>query len=143
MPAEHERGLLDTNIVILRRWIDADDLPAQMAISAVTLAELSAGVHLVQAGDAAAERARRTDVLQRVEHEFDPIPFDADAARAFGRISAAVAAIGRTPRRRIADLMIAAVAAAHSLPLYTTNPHDFAGLDELIEVVAVPRPELS
>ncbi|WP_448811202.1 PIN domain-containing protein [Agromyces bauzanensis] len=143
MPAEHERGLLDTNIVILRRWIDPDELPAEMAISAVTLAELSAGVHLVQADhDAAAERARRTDLLQRVEHEFDPIPFDADAARAFGRISAAVQAIGRTPRRRIADLMIASIAAAQSLPLYTANPHDFVGLDELVDVVAVPRPEM-
>lgn len=142
MPAEHRRGLLDTNIVILRRWIAADHLPAEVAISAVTLAELSAGVHLVVNDEgAAAERARRTDVLQRVEHEFEPIPFDADAARAFGRISAAVQAVGRTPRRRIADLMIAAVAAAQSLPLYTTNPHDFVGLDELVEVVPVTRPE--
>lgn len=141
MPAEHEQGLLDTNIVILRRSINADDLPTEVAISAVTLAELSAGVHLVSGADTAAERARRIDVLQRVEHEFDPIPFDAEAARAFGRISAAVQAIGRTPRRRIADLMIAAVAAAHSLPLYTTNPDDFVGLDELVDVVAVPRPE--
>lgn len=140
MPGEHERGLLDTNIVILRRWIDADALPVELAISAVTLAELSAGVHLVSDADAAVERARRIDVLQRVEHEFDPIPFDADAARAFGRISAAVQAAGRTPRRRIADLMIAAVAMSQSLPLYTTNPHDFVGLDELVEVVAVPRP---
>ncbi|MEV1131831.1 type II toxin-antitoxin system VapC family toxin [Agromyces sp. NPDC049794] len=142
MPAENERGLLDTNIVILRRWIDPDHLPAEMAISAVTLAELSAGVHLLRVdADEAAERARRTDLLQRVEHEFDPIPFDADAARAFGRISAAVQAIGRTPRRRIADLMIAAIAAAQSLPLYTANPHDFVGLDELFNIVAVPRPE--
>lgn len=141
MPAEHERGLLNTNVVILRRWIDADDLPNEVAISAMTLAELSAGVHLVSGTDAADERARRTDVLQRVEHEFDPIPFDADAARAFGRIAAAVQAIGRTSRRRIADLMIAAVAAAHSLPLYTTNPDDFVGLHELVDVVAVPRPD--
>ncbi|WP_173923351.1 type II toxin-antitoxin system VapC family toxin [Agromyces sp. Marseille-P2726] len=141
MPAEHPRGLLDTNIVILRRWIDPDDLPAEVAISAVTLAELSAGVHLVRGADSATERARRIDVLQRVEHEFDPIPFDVDAARAFGRISAAVQAVGRTPRRRIADLMIAAVAAAQSLPLYTTNPRDFVGLDELLEVEAVSRPD--
>ncbi|MFD4421409.1 type II toxin-antitoxin system VapC family toxin [Agromyces sp. NPDC058484] len=142
MPAEHRRGLLDTNIVILRRWIDPDDLPLEMAICAVTLAELSAGVHLVQGADSAAERARRIDALQRVEHEFDPIPFDTDAARAFGRISAAVQAIGRTPRRRIADLMIAAIAASQSLPLYTTNPRDFVGIDELVDVVPVPRPEI-
>jgi len=143
MPAEHRRGLLDTNILILRRWIDATLLPDEMAVSAVTLAELAAGVHLVRGNDAAArtERARRTDVLQRAESEFDPIAFDGEAARAFGRLSAAVHASGRAPRRRVADLMIAAVAAANGLPLYTTNPADFAGLDELVTVVAVRRPD--
>ena len=108
-----------------------------MAISAVTLAELSAGPHEVRPDteqDAyfeAAERARRLDVLQRAEHEFDPIPFDADAARAYGRVTAAVIAAGRKPRRRAVDLMIAATAIAAELPLYTTNPDDFAGLDHL------------
>jgi predicted nucleic acid-binding protein len=142
MPAEHAQGLLDTNIVILRRWIAAEDLPDEVAISAVTLAELSAGVHLVFGDDATAraERARRTDVLQRTESEFDPIAFDADAARAFGRISAAVRSSGRLPRRRVADLMIAAVAAAQGLPLYTTNPDDFAGLEGIVDVVPIRRP---
>ena len=145
MPDEHHRGLLDTNILILRRSIDPDELPHEMAISAVTLAELSGGVHLVRDDDtdAAAERSRRTDVLQRAESEFDPIPFDADAARAFGRASAAVHAAGRTPRRRVADLMIAATAAANHLPLYTTNPDDFGGLDDLVQVIAVTRPPAS
>jgi predicted nucleic acid-binding protein len=144
MPVDHAQGLLDTNILILRRWIDSESLPHQMAISAVTLAELSAGVHLVRGDDAAAraERARRTDVLQRAENEFDPISFDAEAARAFGRISAAVHGSGRTPRRRVADLMIASVSAAQGLPLYTTNPNDFAGLDGIVEVVPVQRPTL-
>lgn len=142
MPAEPRRGLLDTNILVLRRSIDPDVLPAEVAISAITLAELAAGVQLVRGDDASAraERARRTDVLQRAESEFDPFPFDAEAARLFGRISAAVSARGRQPRKRLADLMIAAVAAANSLPLYTTNPGDFAGLDEILEVVAVPHP---
>jgi len=142
MPAELRRGLLDTNILILRRWLDSDLLPDEMAISAVTLAELSAGVHLVRGDDAQAraERARRTDVLQRAEGEFDPIPFDGEAARAYGRISAAVRAGGRAPRRRVADLMIASVAASNGLALWTTNPGDFAGLDELVTIVPVPRP---
>ena len=142
MPAERSRGLLDTNILVLRRWIDTAELPDEVATSAVTLAELSAGVQFVAEDDtdARAERARRTDVLQRVENEFDPIPFDADAARMFGRLSAAVRGVGRTPRRRVADLMIAAVAAVHGLPLYTTNPADFTGLDELVDVVAVSLP---
>jgi predicted nucleic acid-binding protein len=142
MAVEHPRGLLDTNVLVLRSGIDPADLPLEVAISAVTLAELSAGVHLVRGddADATAERARRIAVLQRTESEFDPFPFDADAARIFGRASAAVHAAGRTPRRRIADLMIASVAAANDLPLFTTNPDDFAGLEGLVGVVPVRRP---
>jgi len=141
----NSRGLLDTNIVILARWIDSAELPEEMAISAVTLAELSAGPHLVRGddADARAERARRSDVVQRAENEFDPLPFDAEAARAYGRISAAVADVGRTPRRRVADLMIAAVAAAQGLPLYTTNPSDYLGVEDLVDIVAVHRPALT
>jgi predicted nucleic acid-binding protein len=142
------RGLLDTNIMILRSRIVPGELPDEMAISAVTLAELSAGPHQVRPDteqDAyfeAAERARRLDVLQRAEHEFDPIPFDADAARAYGRVTAAVIGAGRKPRRRAVDLMIAAVAIAAELPLYTTNPDDFAGLEHLVTVIPVTRPEV-
>lgn len=144
MTADPTRGLLDTNIVILRRAIDSGELPDELAISAVTLAELSAGVHLVRGDhpEAIEERARRADVLQRAESEFDPIPFDGESARIFGRISAAVHARGRTPRRRIADLMIASIAAAEELPLYTTNPDDFEGLDGIIRVVPVRHPAL-
>jgi len=142
------RGLLDTNIMILRSRIAPDELPEEMAISAVTLAELSAGPHEVRPDtvqDAyfeAAERARRLDVLRRAEHEFDPIPFDADAARAYGRVTAAVIAAGRKPHRRAVDLMIAATAIAAELPLYTTNPDDFAALGHLVTVVPVTRPEI-
>jgi predicted nucleic acid-binding protein len=90
-----------------------------MAISAVTLAQLSSGPHQVRSADhqpgydEAAERARRLDVLQRAEHEFDAIPFDSDAARTYGRVVAAVVAAGRAPRRRVADLMIASIAIVH------------------------------
>jgi len=142
------RGLLDTSIMILRSRIVPEEIPDEMAISAVTLAELSAGPHQVRPDteqDAyfeAAERARRLDVLQRAEHEFDPIPFDADAARAYGRVTAAVIATGRKPRRRAAGLMIAATAIAAELPLYTTNPDDFAGLEHLVTVIQVTRPEV-
>lgn len=146
MPAEHAQGLIDTNIVILRRWVDPAGLPGEVAISAITLAELSAGPHEVRRNDEQsdydehAERARRLDVLQRAEHEFDPIPFDAEAARVYGRVCAAVVGAGRKPRRRIADLMIAATAISEDLPLFTTNPDDFTGLDELLIVVPVNRP---
>jgi predicted nucleic acid-binding protein len=142
MPDEITFGLLDTNILILRQLIDPSQLPENVAISAVTLAELSAGVHLVQGddADARAERARRVDVLQRAEAQFDPLPFDAPAARCFGRICAAVVDSGRQPRRRTADLMIAAIASSNELPLYTTNPDDFAGLSDIVRIIPVARP---
>jgi len=89
-----------------------------------------------------AERARRLDVLQRAENEFDPIPFDAEAARAYGRVAAAVIATGRRPKRRTAALMIASTAIAVGLPLFTTNPGDFAGLDDLLQVIPVTRPHI-
>lgn len=141
------QGFFDTSIVIPRSRIDPAELPDEMAISAITLAELSAGPHEVRrneeqaAYDEHVERARRLDVLQRTEHEFDPIPFDVEAARIYGRVCAAVVAAGRKPRRRIADLMIASVAIAEGLPLYTTNPQDFVGLEELLTVVPVSRPD--
>lgn len=142
------QGLLDTSVLVLRRWVDAGQLPDEMAISAVTLAELSAGPHQVRGNDEQhdydehAERARRLDVLQRAENEFDPVPFDAEAARVYGRVVAAVVAAGRQPRRRIADLMIAATAIAQDLPLFTANPGDFAGLESLLIVVPVTRPAI-
>ncbi len=92
--------------------------------------------------DEHAERARRTDILQRAENEFDPIPFDSDAARDYGRVCAAVISTGRQPRRRIADLMIASIAIAEDLPLFTTNPDDFKGLDDLLTVVPVTHPKV-
>jgi len=134
-------GLVDTNIIILRRLIDESLLPGALAISAVTLAELSSGIHEVgDASDAAEERARRIELLQRTEHEFDALPFDSDAARIYGRISAAVISQGRKPRRRIADLMIAAIAAANHLPLYTTNASDYKGLEKIVKIIPVKLP---
>jgi hypothetical protein len=117
------QSLLDTNILVLRRWIDPVELPDEMAISAVTLAELSAGPHQVRPNgeqdtyDEHEERARRTEALQCAESEFDPVPFDAEAARIHGRVTAAAVAAGRKPRRRIADLMIVATAIAEGLPI--------------------------
>ena len=139
MSTRHLRGLADTNILIHLGRLSAGDLPAELLTSAITLAELSAGVH--QTGDPA-ERGRRMARLQRVEAIFEPLPFDAEAARQYGAIVAGMAAAHRKPRRREADLMIAAVAAAHRLPLYTTNPVDFLGAEGTVTVVAVPRPAI-
>jgi predicted nucleic acid-binding protein len=138
------RGLLDTNIIILRRYIDHALLPDESAISAVTLGELTAGIHMLTGDDAEVreERARRTDALARAESEFDPIPYDVAAAWIFGLLSAAVQSIGRSPRRRTADLMIAATAASRGFAVYTTNPDDFAGIDKIVTVIAVPRPDV-
>ena len=135
----HARGLIDTSVVIDLEQINPNSLPVELAISAVTLAELAAGPH---ATADPAERARRQDRLQRVEATFDPLPVDAATARAYGRIYATVAAAGRKARgRRAFDLLIAATALGAGLPLYTRNPADFSGFDSMLEVVAVePSP---
>jgi predicted nucleic acid-binding protein len=125
-------GLVDTSVVIELERIDPEALPSQVAISTITLAELAAGPH---ATDDLAERARRQERLQLTEATFDAIPFDADCARAYGRVYAQTVAAGRKARGcRAVDLLIAATALAMDLPLYTANPADFACLDDLVTV---------
>jgi predicted nucleic acid-binding protein len=126
---------VDTSVVIDLDHLDAADLPAEIAVSAVTMAELAAGPH---ATPDPAERARRQDRLQRAEATFEPLPVDASVARAYGRLYAAVSAAGRKARgRRALDLLIAATAVAAGFPLYTRNPDDFSGLSDLVEIVPV------
>lgn len=121
------RGLLDTPVVIALEELPPDQLPEELAISAIPLAELAAGPHATDDED---ERARRQDRLQRVESVLDPLPFDAAAARAYARVFAATRAADRKPRgARAVDLMIAAVALANGLTLFTRNPADFAHLE--------------
>jgi predicted nucleic acid-binding protein len=133
----HARGIIDTSVVIDLGRVSPDQLPRELAIAAVTLAELAAGPH---ATTDPTERARRQDRLQRVEATFDPIAFDVAAARAYGRIYAELVSGGRRARGRAADLLIAATALAAELPVYTANPSDFDGLGGLIEVCAVVTP---
>jgi predicted nucleic acid-binding protein len=115
--------------------IRIDELPLEIAISAITVAELSSGPH---AAENAQERAERMERLQTAEATFDQLSFDAAAARAYGRVYAALLTFGRKARgRRAFDMLIAATALANELPLYTCNPDDFEGLEGLIEVVAV------
>jgi predicted nucleic acid-binding protein len=135
MTARYLRGLGDTNILIHLELLAVDQLPAELLTSTVSLAELSAGVH--SAVDAT-ERARRILRVQRVEATFSPLPFDVEAARLYGLIAAEVIAMGRKPRSRVADLMIASIAAANKLPLFTTNPADFRGLESVVTAVPVP-----
>jgi predicted nucleic acid-binding protein len=131
----HARALLDTSVVIDLDKLDIESLPTEMAVSAITMAELAAGPHATSDPQ---ERARRQDRLQRAEATFEPLPFDADAARAYGLIYAAVVTAGRKARgARAIDLLIAATAHAAQLPLYTRNPSDFKALDNLVEIVAI------
>lgn len=115
--------------------LDASELPIEVAITSITLAELTAGPH---ATADAGERGRRQDRLQRTEAAFDPLPFDANAARAYGRIFASVTDAGRKARGvRAVDLLIAATALSAELPLYTRNGDDFRALEDLIDVIVV------
>ncbi|MGH8288075.1 MAG: type II toxin-antitoxin system VapC family toxin [Steroidobacteraceae bacterium] len=132
--AEPTRGLLDTSVVIDHDVIDPARLPDESAISAITLAELSAGPHATADAD---ERARRQDRLQWATATWDPLPFDAHAARIYGRTFAAARAAGPSSRSRLADLLIASTAIANRLPLYTRNPSDFEALKTIVKIVQV------
>jgi len=130
-----ERGVLDTSVVIDLDKLEPTQLPLEIAVSAITMAELAAGPHATNDPD---ERSRRQDRLQRAEAVFDPLPFDGNAARAYGRIFASVIASGRKARgARAGDLLIAATALAANLPVYTRNSDDFRSLDGLVDVISV------
>lgn len=129
------RGIIDTSVVIDLEQLDPTVLPLEIAVSSITMAELAAGPHATSDRD---EQARRQDRLQRAEAAFDPLPFDSEAARAYGRVYAAVVGTGRKARGpRAVDLLIAATACSLNLPLYTRNPADFRGLRDLVELVTV------
>jgi tRNA(fMet)-specific endonuclease VapC len=133
------RGVLDTStVILLSRLRDPAALPREPVITAVTLAELSVGP-LVAAGEQ--ERAARQAHVQQAEADFDPLPFDAAAARAFGGVAASLRRAGRKPAARAYDAMIAAIAIANELPLYTCNPSDFEDIDNQT-VVAIESPSL-
>ena len=132
-------GLLDTStLLLLPRLGDPSALPDVPLISAVTLAELSVGPLVT---DDEAERARRLAQVQQAEADFDPLPFDAAAARAFGQVASSLRRSGRKPAARALDALIAATAIANGLPLYTCNPDDFAGIAGLVmRPVPIPDP---
>lgn len=136
-PAERPAGILDTStLLLLGKIANPASLPTEPLITAVTLAELAVGP-LVTTDEG--ERARRQAHLQQAEADFAPLPFDADAARAFGQVAASLRRSGWKAAARAYDAMIAAIALANELPVYTCNPDDFSGIDGL-EVVAVPVP---
>ena len=127
------RGIIDTSVLIDPPPESA--LPEEASVAAITLAELVAGVHATRDPN---ERAKRQDRLQRVEATLEALPFDADAARAYGRVFAAITAGGRKARgKRAIDLLIAAIALSVGLPLYTRNLDDFSGLEGVVDIVEV------
>ena len=132
------RGMLDTStVILLGRLRDPSVLPDEAVISAVTLAELSVGPHVART---ASERVARQAHLQQAEADFEPIAFDAGAARAFGRVAASLRSAGRKPAARAYDALIAAAAIAEGIPLYTCNPDHFSGIDDL-DLRVVPQPD--
>ncbi len=138
MTPPSERGLLDTStLILLTRLSDPTTIPAEPEISTITLAELSVGPLVATTRK---EQAARQAHLQRAEADFDPLPFDANAARAFGQVAASLRRAGRKATARAYDAMIAAIAISNELPLYTCNPADFRGIDGLT-VIAVPTPK--
>jgi tRNA(fMet)-specific endonuclease VapC len=131
-----DRGILDTSVLIELAVLDPAQLPGMALITAITLAELSVGPLVARTDQ---ERAARQAHLQQAEADFEPLPFDAAAARAFGRVAAALRHAGRKPAARAYDAQIAAIAIAHQLPLYTCNPRDFALIPDLdLRAVEVP-----
>lgn len=132
------QGVLDTSTLILLGQITDDEaLPSEPLITTITLAELSVGP-LVASSEV--ERAARQAHLQQAEADFDPLAFDAAAARSFGQVAASLRRAGRKPAARAYDAMIAAVCVANQLPIHTCNPADFSGIDDLV-VVDVPHPD--
>lgn len=132
------RGVLDTStVILLSRMTDPSTLPAEPSITTITLAELSVGPLVT---DDEEERATRLAHLQQAESDFDAIAFDAAAARAFGRVAAALRRAGRKPAARAYDALIASIAIAEDLPLYTCNPQDFTAIPGL-DLRTVPHPD--
>ena len=132
---EAQAGILDTSVLITVEDLAPEQLPAEPLITAVTLAELTVGPLVVSDET---ERVARQARLQQAEAAFDPLPLDAAAARAFGSVAASLRRAGRKPSARAFDALIAAIAIANDLPLYTMNPADFAGIDRLqVKPVAV------
>lgn len=133
--ADHVEGVLDTNAVVYLPGLpDTASLPSRPLITTVSLAELSVGPLVARNGR---ERAARQAVLQEAEASFEPLPFDAAAARTFGQVASSLRRSGRKASARSLDAMIAAIAMCRGLPLYTANVDDFYGIDGL-ELVQVP-----
>ena len=122
-------ALLDTSVVIAIDEDAAMELPAEAAISVVTLGELRAGV-LLAPGDST--RAVRQSRLTEIRAAFDPLPADEDVAEHYGDALAHARSAGRTVKAT--DLLIIATARATGRTLHTLD-HAQAGLARELGVV--------
>jgi predicted nucleic acid-binding protein len=134
MPERPQSGVLDTSAYIDLDLLDGADLPAVPKLTAITLAELHQGVAMAKDP---ADKVARMEKLEAAVADFEPLPFDGDAAVRYGTLVTLTMAAGRRPRPRRIDLMIAAIASAQGLPLYTRNSDDFKGLERAVTVRAV------
>ena len=125
------RCILDTSVLL---GPNPGEIQGEIAISTATLAELHFGVLVARSAEMRATRLRR---LATIEQTFQALAIDATVAREYGRLAAAVVAVGRKPRARAMDLLIAATASAHDARLYTRNPSDFVGLENILEIVSI------
>lgn len=122
------RGILDTSVLVAT---DVVPIPGELAVSVISIAELQFGVLVAKTPEVRANRLARLSALQR---RFDPLPVDDAVADSYGRLAARVVDIGRQPRARTMDLLIAATAHAHGASVYTRNA---AGLEDLVTVVTI------
>ncbi|MFC9475889.1 type II toxin-antitoxin system VapC family toxin [Nocardia sp. NPDC056952] len=134
MSGRHPVGVLDTCTYLDLGVLDPQKLPETPEITAITLAELNQGVAMAKNP---VSRAERSEQLGAAIVEFDPLPFDEAAATRYGTLVALTIAANRDPRPRRMDLLIAAIASANDLPLYTRNSADFKGLESMLEIIAL------
>lgn len=134
MIERYESGVLDTCTYIDLGLLDPATLPEIPELTAITMAELHQGVAMARD---AATRAARTEQLGAAIVDFEPLPFDGQAAARYGTLVALTLAANRNPKPRRMDLMIAAISSSRGLPLYTRNEQDFDGLDDMVTVIAV------
>ena len=134
MTDRHESGVLDTSAYIDLALLDPAVLPVTSELTAITMAELHQGVAMAKD---AVSRAARTEKLGAAIVEFEPLPFDGPAAARYGTLVALTIQVNRDPKPRRMGLMIAAIASAHGLPLYTRNPADLVGLKDMLQIIEV------
>jgi predicted nucleic acid-binding protein len=120
------RAIADTSIFIAKETgRELGELPEEVAVSVVTVAELELGVLRASDEDA---RAIRLSTLARVRATYPLLPVDPEVASCFARIASAELARGRRLRRH--DTWIAATAMRHGAAVLTQDS-DFTSFEDI------------